>query len=83
MRALPQNGLNTAVVLPHDWDQDGDLDIFAGSRSIPTNYGLPARSYLFENDGKGNFRSVAERQGACAGNPGDGYRCTVGQCPGR
>lgn len=58
--ALPANGLNTSVVCPHDWDGDGDLDLFVGSRSIPGNYGLPARSYLFENDGTGAFRSVAQ-----------------------
>ena len=59
MTALPQNGLNTSVVLPYDMDEDGDMDLFVGSRSIPGNYGLPPRSFLFENDGKGNFASVA------------------------
>ena len=59
-RALPLNGFNTAVALPLDFDGDGDLDLFVGSRSAPGIYGVPPRHFLYENDGKGNFRDAAK-----------------------
>jgi hypothetical protein len=55
---LPINGFNTSVVIPLDMDGDDDLDLFIGSRSVPNKYGVPARSFLFENDGKGKFTDV-------------------------
>lgn len=59
--ALPREGLNTSIVAPYDMDGDGDLDLFVGNRSIPGNYGLPARSYLLENNGKGMFTNVSDQ----------------------
>jgi hypothetical protein len=59
-RALPLNGFNTAVALAFDFDADGDLDLFVGSRSIPSVYAVPPRHFLYENDGKGNFKDVAK-----------------------
>ncbi|MEO1626812.1 MAG: FG-GAP-like repeat-containing protein [Bacteroidota bacterium] len=61
-RALPKNGYNTSVVLPFDMDNDGDLDLFVGSRSIPNVYGAPPRHFLYENDGSGAFTDVLTRQ---------------------
>jgi hypothetical protein len=55
---LPKNGFNTAVVAPHDFDADGDIDLFVGSRSTPTAYGVPPRSYLYQNDGTGKFTDI-------------------------
>jgi hypothetical protein len=55
-------GLNTAVALSFDYDNDGDLDLFIGSRSIPQNYGSSPSSFLFENDGAGNFNDMTLRR---------------------
>lgn len=63
--ALPGSGLNNAVVIANDFDDDGDLDLLVGSRSIPNNYGLPPQSYLLVNDGKGKFTVIARSK-----NPG-------------
>jgi hypothetical protein len=38
-----------------DYDGDGDLDLFVGSRAIPMKYPAPASSGVFRNEGGGNF----------------------------
>ena len=58
---LPLNGMNTSVVLPFDADQDGDIDLFVGSRSYPQEYGVIPTSYLMQNDGKGHFTLVTDQ----------------------
>ena len=58
VRALPPNGYNTSVALPFDFDDDGDLDIFVGSRSFPGEYGMSPRSFIYENNGKGMFTEI-------------------------
>ncbi len=58
--AFSLNGYNTAVAVPLDIDGDGDLDLFVGSRSVPGNYGIPPRQFLYENDGKGIFKDIAK-----------------------
>jgi hypothetical protein len=59
-RALPLNGYNTAVAVPFDYDNDGDLDLFVWSRSVPAKYGVPPRHFLYQNDGKGNFTDISK-----------------------
>ncbi len=49
---LMQNG---SCVRPADFDGDGDMDLFLGTRSIPGAYGISPEQFLLENDGSGRF----------------------------
>ncbi len=53
----------------HDFDGDGDLDLFLGGRVLPNNWPLAPRSFILENDGKGRFSD------ATAGVSPDFERC--------
>lgn len=68
--ALPPFGMNTGVVVPHDFDGDGDTDLFVGSRSVPMVYGISPRSYLLENNGRGLFRDATALVGGDLATPG-------------
>ena len=51
---------NGAVVAPEDFDGDGDVDLFVGSRAMAEDYGRTPPSYLLENDGSGTFTDVTD-----------------------
>lgn len=53
--ALYQSG---SCVVPGDFDSDGDLDLFVGTRVNPSYYGMPCDQFILQNDGKGNFQNV-------------------------
>jgi len=53
--------MNTSVIRPYDFDGDGDLDLFVGSRSYPGQYGLNPQNYLYENTGTGDFRDITKQ----------------------
>lgn len=57
---LPVFYHNGSCVTPGDFDGDGDVDLFVGSRSEAGAYGISPRSYLLQNDGKGHFRDVTD-----------------------
>ena len=54
--ALYQSG---SCVKPQDVDNDGDIDLFVGTRLRLRYYGLPCDQFLLLNDGKGNFKDVS------------------------
>ncbi len=45
-----------------DFDGDGKKDIFVGGRSIPGNYGMTPRSFVYKNLGGGNFMDVTDAE---------------------
>jgi enediyne biosynthesis protein E4 len=59
-RAIPPNTTNTSVIAPYDYDNDGDLDLFVGSRNQSQEYGLNPQSFLYENNGVGEFKDVSQ-----------------------
>ena len=42
---------NFSCVEAADYDKDGDVDLFIGARSVPGNYGLVPRNFLYRNEG--------------------------------
>jgi hypothetical protein len=47
-------------VVPGDFDGDGDIDLFVGTRVVAGKYGATPRSHLLRNDGKGQFTEVTD-----------------------
>ena len=52
---------NVSVIAPYDYDADGDIDVFIGSRSVVGIYGVNPEHLFMENDGNGIFSDVTER----------------------
>jgi hypothetical protein len=47
-----------SCIVPYDFNKDGFVDLFAGGRAVPWEYGQIPRSYLLQNDGTGKFKDV-------------------------
>jgi len=58
---IPSINQNIAVIAPNDFDSDGDIDVFIGSRSVAVNYGLDPQHLFLENRGNGEFVNSTER----------------------
>ncbi|MEM8969606.1 MAG: VCBS repeat-containing protein, partial [Bacteroidota bacterium] len=47
----PKVAVSGKVVIPADYDQDGDVDLFVGGRLLPGRYPYPASSFILQNEG--------------------------------
>lgn len=50
-----------SCVAPYDFNNDGHVDLFIGSRVINGHYGETPQSYLLMNDGTGKFKDVTNQ----------------------
>jgi len=57
---LPNMFVSSKAVAAADWDQDGDLDLFIGSRNKPRKYPYADKSYFLENN-NGVFTDVTKK----------------------
>ena len=58
---LPQRFTNISTIAPQDYDNDGDVDVFIGSRSVIGVYGLNPKHLFLENKGDGTFIDATEK----------------------
>ncbi len=58
---LPTTYKNIATIAPYDFDDDGDIDVFIGSRSVVGVYGISPDHLFLENKGEGVFVDATER----------------------
>ena len=52
---------NGSCVTAADFDKDGDMDLFVGSRMVSGKYGINPSSNFYINDGTGNFKNQSKR----------------------
>ena len=62
--ALPEFYHNGSAVVPGDFNGDGHVDLFVGSRVVSRSYGTAPQSYLLQNDGRGRFTDVTAEKTA-------------------
>ena len=67
--ALPRMYTSSSVVVPTDFDRDGQVDLFVGGRLIPLKYPASPRSYILKNE-NGRFRDVTEEVAPALLEPG-------------
>ena len=58
--ALPNMTTSNSVVIPMDYDNDGDNDLFVGGRQVPGKYGRATHSYILQNN-NGKFTNVTNQ----------------------
>ncbi|MEO7366891.1 MAG: VCBS repeat-containing protein, partial [Gemmatimonadaceae bacterium] len=62
--ALPNFRDNGSCVVAGDFNGDGHIDLFVGSRVVSRTYGLIPRSHILENNGTGGFVDVTLQKAA-------------------
>src|SRR5690606_37823470 len=68
--ALPEMHVSGSSVTTGDFDKDGAMDLFVGSRFIPGKYPIAPRSYLLKNQGDGRFDDVTNNVSPDLKHPG-------------
>lgn len=58
---LPPYFENGSVVKAHDYDKDGNIDVFVGGGAVSNDFGNLPKSYLLKNN-KGNFSIVKNEE---------------------
>ncbi|NNK19713.1 MAG: VCBS repeat-containing protein [Flavobacteriaceae bacterium] len=58
---LPSTFKNISTIAPFDYDDDGDMDVFIGSRSVVGTYGVDPDHLFLENLGNAEFKDATER----------------------
>lgn len=53
--------LTGSCIVACDYNNDGAIDLFAGGRAVPKEYGQIPTSYILENDGTGRFKDVTQQ----------------------
>lgn len=69
-QAIPEMLTSGSCIKAGDMDNDGDLDLFVGGRLVPGQYPTSPRSYILENNGKGNFKDITESKNPSLIDPG-------------
>ncbi len=68
--SLPSMSVSGSRVVAHDFDADGDIDLFVGGRVVPWRYGIDPASVLLANDGRGRFTDVTQQAAPDLANVG-------------
>ena len=58
---LPSANKNVAVITATDFNGDGHVDVFVGSRSVVGTYGVDPNHLLLGNNGDGTFSDITEK----------------------